>query len=103
MKKVLGICLLGVIAGCGSTSDNDGLNDQTITIDELPTQYAKATCDTTRACWGLVLDILLAGENCEANAQTAINDELPRIKAAISSGKVKYDGSKIRACLNAIN
>jgi len=103
MKKILlGICTLGLLVGCGSTSDSDGLNDQTITIDELPAAYAKISCDVTRACWGDVFDILVAGENCEANAETGITDELPRIKSAIEAGKVRYDGKKFQACIDAI-
>src|SRR4029453_15680377 len=101
MKKILlGICTLGLLVGCGSTSDSDGLSDQTITIDELPAAYAKVSCDVTRACWGGVFDILVAGENCEANAETGITDELPRIKSAIEAGKVRYDGKKFQACID---
>ena len=101
MKKILGICTVGVFAACGSTSDNDGLGDGTITIDEFPPAYAKVNCDIARACYGEVFDLLVSGEDCQANAETGINDELPRIKAAIESGKVRYDGSKLRACFDA--
>ena len=93
--------VLAAAAGCGGSSD-EGLIDHEITLTELPPVYAKALCDAQRSCLGDLLSILLPGESCETNAETSIRDELPRIEQAIAAGKVRYDGTKLQACLDKV-
>jgi hypothetical protein len=103
MKRTLGICAaIGLFAACGSTDDVEG-GGKSVPIDEVPAAYADATCKVSRACFGAVLDLFLPGENCEENTEAAIGDELGRIKQAITDGKVRYDGAKMQACLDAIS
>jgi len=102
------LCILGVFAviggfvGCGSTSGDDETTALPIPLSDFPSAYADATCGTYEACWGPILDLLLAGEDCLQTAQTAISDELSRIEQAVQDGKVKYDGAKLQACLDAV-
>jgi hypothetical protein len=93
---------LVVLAACGG-SDGDGLSgDGHVTLTELPALYARAYCDAQRACAGDVLEVFLAGEDCEANVETAIADEIPRIEQAIAAGKMRYDGTKVQACVDEL-
>jgi len=105
MKWILGLsaCVaFGLSVGCGSSDDDLGGSAQTLPVAELPARYAKAVCDSVRACWGDVFAILTGGESCEDNTETAISDGFGAIEQAIESGKVKYDGTRAEACFAAI-
>jgi hypothetical protein len=99
---VLGIgALLSASAACGSTSD-DGLTGRDISLADAPPAYAKAYCDLLRGCWGELLNVILPGEKCEDLMETRVRDELARVEQAIAAGKVRYDGSKLQACLDKL-
>ncbi len=105
MKRILGLsaCLAFALSvACGSSDDELGGSTQPLPFASLPASYAKAACDSARACWGDVFAILTGGESCEDNTETAISDELGRLDQAISSGKVKYDGTRAQACFDAL-
>jgi len=93
--------LLAASAGCGSTSE-DGLTTDNVSLDEAPPLYAKAYCDLLRRCWGDLLPIILPGEDCEQLVETRVSDEFARVEQAIAAGKVRYDGTKVRACLDKL-
>lgn len=98
-----GALLVGLLAGgCGGSSDGGGGGGSSVAIDDLPPVLAGAYCDAAKACFGPLLDIFLPGESCTANYETAISDELPRIKQAIEKGTIVYDGSKVQACVAAV-
>ena len=88
--------------GCGGSSDGGGASSSTVAIDDVPKLYAQALCSAQKKCFGDVLDLFLAGESCTANFETAIGDELPKIKQGIDDGTVSYDGTKMQACFDAI-
>jgi len=96
------ICIGFVAAACGGSSSDDGGGGSNVGIDDVPALYAASACKAFSTCFGPVFDIFLAGEDCEANYETAIADELPRIKQAIDGGTVVYDGTKFDACAKAI-
>src|SRR5690349_12952116 len=91
--------LFALAVGCGGSNDDALKGDGDISLSELPPLYAKALCDAQRACVGEVLALFIPGEDCVANAETAIRDVLPRIEQGVSAGKIRYDGTKIQACI----
>jgi hypothetical protein len=103
MKCVFGLLgLLGItaVASCGGSSDEDSA--VSIPFDELPSRYADATCSAAQACWGSLLSVLLGGQDCQTLYETAISDELDRLKQAIDQGTLRYDGTKLQACIDAV-
>ena len=105
MKRILGLsaCVaIGLSVACGSSDDPDGGSPQEVPFEELPARYATAACDAARACWGSVLEVITGGENCQENTEAAISDELGRLQQAMTSGKVKYDGTRAEACFAAV-
>lgn len=95
----LSISLL--LGACGGDSDS-GISGSAVPIEDVPKLYAGAVCKAYESCFGGMLQVFLGGESCQTNYETAIGDELPRIKQAIDGGTVVYDGKKVEACLSAI-
>jgi len=95
------LCASLLVGACGGDSDS-GLSKSSVPIDDVPGLYAGAVCKAYESCFAGLLEVFLGGESCQANYQTALGDELPRIKQAIDDGKVVYDGTKVEGCLNAI-
>jgi hypothetical protein len=105
MQQKSCVCVLVALAwsaGCGSTTDDDGRSTTPVPLEEIPALYGEAYCQAARACWGDVLELLLAGEDCAASTQTALGDELSGIEQAVDEGTVRYDGTKIQACVDAV-
>lgn len=96
-----GLSVSLLLSACGGDSDS-GIQEKSVPIDDVPKLYAGAVCKAFKACIGDLYEVFSGGENCESNYETAITDELPRIKQAIEAGKVKYDGKKVDACMAAI-
>jgi hypothetical protein len=105
MKRIFGLSACAALVfsvACGSTDDAGGGSGRAVPLEELPERYASASCIVARACWGDLLDVLLAGESCESNAETAISDELAGLEQAIADGKVEYDGTRAEECFDAV-
>jgi hypothetical protein len=105
MKRMLGLSVCAAMAmpvACGSSDDNFGGSGQSLAFDELPARYTKAFCDAARACWGDALEILTGGESCEERFETTLSEELAGVEGKIESGKIKYDGTRAQACLDAV-
>lgn len=96
-----GVSLSLLVPACGGSSDSD-FGGSSVAIEDVPPLYAGAYCKVVEACFGPLLNIFLAGESCTANTETSITDELPRIKQAIDKGTIVYDGSKMNACISAL-
>jgi hypothetical protein len=98
------LCILGVFVvvggfvGCGSTSDDEA---PAIPLSQVPSLYAGAICAAYEACVGPLLDLYLA-EECVELTEPRISDELSRIQQAVDDGKVRYDGTKMQACVDAL-
>jgi hypothetical protein len=90
----------GLTIACGSADDANP-PAQSIPLQDLPALYAETACAGARACFGDVFPVVTAGEDCEQNAETGLRDALSRIERAIADGKVKYDGTRARACFDA--
>jgi hypothetical protein len=91
-------------SGSGGSSGSSGAGGAggDISLSEVPPLYAQALCEAQRGCFGDLLAVILSGEDCETNAETAIRDTLPRLEQAIAAGKIRYDGTKIQACLDQV-
>jgi len=96
-----GLSVSLLLGACGGDSDAD-IEGKGVPIEDVPKLYAGAMCKAFESCFGGLFGIFSGGESCSANYETAITDELPRIKQAIEGGTVVYDGTKIDACLSAI-
>ncbi len=60
-----------------------------------------AWCDAFKECFGPLYELFAAGEDCEARAAAAFEDEVVVIQTAIAAGKASYDGTKAQACRTA--
>lgn len=101
----------GLAAACGGSSSSDsgstantggdGSGAETgITLDELPAKYAAAFCDVFTGCIGDVWSIFRPGEDCLKTFGPRVDEELAPLADAIKAGRVKYDGTKVQACLD---
>ncbi|MEZ4222185.1 MAG: hypothetical protein R3B13_14715 [Polyangiaceae bacterium] len=106
-RYLVGISLLtlgaGLAAGCGGDSDDGGGGAKSIAIEDVPPLYADAICTTFEGCFaGAPFEVFLNGEDCRKNYETALNDELIRIKTAVDGGSVVYKGNLMQKCLDAV-
>ncbi|MBK7580029.1 MAG: hypothetical protein IPI67_07455 [Myxococcales bacterium] len=106
MRKLIGllgstVCVSLLLGACGGDSDS-GLGSKDVPIDDVPKLYADAVCKVSEKCLAGLAEVFSGGESCRGNYETAIGEELPRIKQAIEAGRVVYDGKKLDACLSAI-
>lgn len=89
------------MGACGGDSDGNG-GATAVPIDDVPALYADALCSAFESCFGVAFEILLPGEDCLANTKARIEDDFASLKEAIADGRAKYDGTKIKACADAI-
>ena len=92
--------MVGLAPACGG--DSDGNSPAPVPLEELPAKYASALCAAYDNCWGDLLEVFRPGEDCAANTTTRIDEELATLPAAIDAGRVKYDGTKVQACLDEV-
>jgi hypothetical protein len=89
-------------AGCSGDSDSGG-GASSVPIDDVPALYAAAACKAFESCVGSgVLSLFLRGESCTERTTAQIADSLPKLKEGIDKKTVAYDGTKVKACVAAI-
>jgi hypothetical protein len=95
--------LAGLTAGC-SSDDDDGAGGSgggaSIALEDVGPLLADVQCDAFKECFGPLYELFAAGEDCEARAAAAFEDEVVVIQTAIAAGKASYDGTKAQACLD---
>ncbi len=95
-----GLGLLGLLSGCGESTSFEGTTP--IPITELPSKYSAAICAAYSACVGPFVPVVSNGTDCTTTWRRVLEDELPNYQAAVTSGKVKYDGTKLQACVDKV-
>ncbi|MCC6217763.1 MAG: hypothetical protein IT376_23090 [Polyangiaceae bacterium] len=87
--------------GSGGTAGGDG--GASIPFSEVQAMYVAASCESARNCFGDAFDLFLAGRDCAEMVTKQVEaGEFPLIEAAIDDGRVTYDGTKVQACLDAV-
>src|SRR5688572_24941470 len=92
--------LFGLASGCGG--DGDSESAPAVPLEEVPAEYATALCSVIEDCYGDLLQLLAPGEDCVANTTVQAEEELATLPDAIDAGRVKYDGTKLQACLDEV-
>ncbi len=87
---------LGVTACGGDSSEFQAMG---VPIEEVPAKYAAALCEAYSACLGPLAEIYLPGEDCAVRTTDVIEDGFGSIQAAVDAKRVKYDGTKVEACI----
>ena len=90
--------------GSGSGGSGSGGSGGGVSIDDLGTEYAKAICTAQSECFGPLFAAFIGTEaNCQAMMKASFEDSsLQVLKASIAAGRVKYDGTKVAACVASI-
>ena len=102
MVPLVGV--FGLVAGCGGTDTGNALNDAPgISVEDLPAKYAVALCQAYTNCAGDLYAIFRPGEDCVTNTTTTLTEALAPLPDSIKAGTVKYDGTKVQACLDEIS
>ena len=99
---LMSISTVALFAACGGSSDDGLTDDKGTPIDDVPELYAEATCTAVEACFGPAFETFNSGEDCRADAEIAVEDDLQRLKDAIDDGRVKYDGTKVKPCIDKL-
>jgi len=94
------VMLFGLASACGGDSDSESV--PAVPLEEVPAKYAAALCSVIENCYGDLLQLLAPGEDCLANATVQAEEELATLPDAIDAGRVKYDGTKLQACLDEV-
>ncbi len=95
----VGLC----VTACGG-SDSDGGGGSNVAVADVPKLAADAYCKLYERCLGDVFSVFLNGEDCRTLTERRMkNSELGTLQAAVDAGAVKYDGSKVSACLADIS
>jgi hypothetical protein len=88
-----------LVAGACGSSDGD---ESGLAFDAIPEAYASAACSAFTACLGSLTDTFLNGQPCEESTLRTVTDQLEGIEPGIESGRIRYDGNKMAACLDAL-
>lgn len=88
-----------LLAGACSSSDGGASG---LPLAELPQAYAAAACEAVTDCLGSVTAIFLNGQDCEDATRRSVDDLIEGIEDELDSGRIRYDGSRISSCLDAL-
>lgn len=101
MERIWGLvafCAVGGTFALGCGEDGGGGAGA---IEDLPSAYARATCDIFEDCFGSFAEDVLG--DCEEALRAQIEDQsLPLWESAIAAGTLEYDGSAANRCLDAV-
>jgi hypothetical protein len=106
MKKTAIWAALGVVSlvfawSCG----DDGTGDAEPTLEELPDALIEALCPELESCLGENGSRILFGSGgCAERLRQQLEDgDFQATIAAVEAGRVRYDGSQVKACLASFN
>lgn len=90
-----------IASACGD-SDSTATGSGT-SLADVPGILAPAVCDTAAQCYGPLLDAILGGNSCTGYLTKQIQQgDFSLVDEAVSKGTVKYDGTKVSDCVDAI-
>jgi hypothetical protein len=89
-------------AEAGASAGGAGAEDEGIPLAEVPARYAAAACTVYTACLGELFALFRPGEDCEKNTTVQLDEELAGLQAIVDAGRIKYDGTKLQACLDDV-
>ena len=94
------ICALCLLGGCGGGSDDSA---PAVAISELPDKLASHACYALDRCFQASGLDLFAGSDCETELVTELHEgDFALLQQAVDDGRVHYDGTKVDACMSAI-
>lgn len=85
--------------GCGSESDNDG---GSVRFEDVPSELAGAACQALEGCYGALYDLVLPGEDCEAQVREQLAEAVTALEDAIDADKARYSGDRMGDCLRQV-
>ena len=99
-KRAMATVFLGFVLGCGGGGSSSGGG---VSVDQLPTKYGQIICAQNFKC--CTADDLSGKtmSTCVSNYQAFGTLFVPSLNSSIAKGRVKYDGVKMAACLDAFN
>lgn len=102
LGTALTLIFLGIAWSC---SDDGGGSASNPSIDELPDLLIEALCPELESCLGeRVSQVYFGSGGCAERLRVQLEDgDFSATKAAVESGHVQYDGTKVSACLAAFN
>lgn len=88
-----------------SCGDDAGGSAEAPTLDELPELLVEALCPELESCLGEDAARIYFGDGgCVERLQIQLEDgDFAATQAAVEAGRVRYDGTQVRACLAAFN
>jgi hypothetical protein len=102
LRTALALLIIALAWSCGD--DGSGGGDEP-TLEELPDLLVSALCPELESCLGERVSQIYFGEGgCAERLQIELEDgDFSATQAAVEAGNVRYDGSKVQACLAAFN
>jgi hypothetical protein len=103
--RTLGLSVPFVLAvgACGGSSEGGG-GPASVPFSSLAPKLADAVCTTAETCLGPIFTTLINSNDCTGRFTTSIEEgSFSLIQAAIDAGTIKYDGTKVQDCLDAIS
>ncbi|HVU04463.1 MAG TPA: Dickkopf N-terminal cysteine-rich domain-containing protein [Polyangiaceae bacterium] len=103
LRRALGLSLTVplIVAACGGNDSSSSPGG--VALADLPDQLAGALCDAVDPCFGPLLASFLKGKDCKTSQIESLQQgEFSLLQTAIDDGRVKYDGTRVAACLSAV-
>jgi hypothetical protein len=92
-----------VDAGASAKPASEDPEDSGVALDDAPAALADAYCSTLQRCLGPLADLFLGGDSCSGELARTFEDQgWNELSRAVEEGRVTYDGSKVPACLAAL-
>ncbi|HEX6278108.1 MAG TPA: hypothetical protein VFZ53_33920 [Polyangiaceae bacterium] len=97
------ISVATAVACGGSSGFTSGGGDDSVALDDLPAEFARAQCELVERCYGPLYHVFFVFEDCETRTEAAFRDGgFAALEAAIDAKTVKYDAEKAARCLDEL-
>jgi len=105
MKPLRSFVLLSVATfdACGGSSNFTAGGGDSLALDDLPSEFARAQCELVERCYGPLYHVFFSFEDCATRTEATFRDAgFGAIEAAVDAKTVKYDGEKAAKCLDTL-
>ncbi|HMA91998.1 MAG TPA: Dickkopf N-terminal cysteine-rich domain-containing protein [Polyangiaceae bacterium] len=98
---VLAASLASIVGGCGSDFQPPAKDN--VTLDDIPGFYAKSYCEAAAACSTHYVEVFFGANDCTSLLTKKLEQaSLPLIKSAVAAGTMRFDLSKLDACMEKV-
>jgi hypothetical protein len=91
------------VPACGGSTGNAAATGPTTPLSDVPAKFSTALCGVLAQCLGPALKFTFPNDDCESREKAMLEQgDFSIVQKDIDAGKVTYDGTKVDACVSAL-